>query len=390
MKDGKSILITSTDVMMFQFLVPYVNYLALKGFHVDVACSSAELYEKEGYFKKIKESVPAGCKVYHIRTKRNPFDIHNIDGLIDLKRIINIENYNLIWTNEPVMGVMTRVAAIRARRHGTKVMYMAHGYHFFKGASVKNWVFYPIEKLMSHFCDAIVVINWEDYYLTKNKFNIPVFHINGIGVELNKFSNVLVDKKQKRKELGINDNEVIVISVGELQTRKNQEVALRAIAKLSNKNVRYILCGTGELKDRYINLSKELGIENQVKLLGHRYDVPEILAVSDIFVHPSQREGFGISVIEAMAVGLPLVTSNVQGIKDYMVNGVNGYMCNPFDVSSFTKAIKHLVENPSIRKKMSLVNIEKAKQYSVGNSIKEVDEVIQNILKPNNKTAVGR
>ena len=326
---GKQILITSTDVMMIQFLVPHVLYLLDNGANVDVACSKAEGYQNEGYKEKIKEMLPKSVSFYEIRTERTPFSIKNISGLIDLKSVLKNKKYDLIWTNEPVMGVMTRLAACDSRKQGSVVMYLAHGYHFFKGAPKKNWIYYPVEKFMSRYCDLITVINWEDFYFTKKHFKKPVYHIDGIGLCLDKYTQVQVDYKMKRKELGVKEDDILIVSVGELQHRKNHAVILRAIAGLNNSNLKYIICGRGELEDDLLRLARELQIDNQLQLLGHRYDIPEILAVADIFAHPSQREGLGIAAIEAMAAGLPLITSNIQGIKDYVVNEKNGYSYAP-------------------------------------------------------------
>lgn len=378
---GKQILITSTDVMMIQFLVPHVLYLLDNGANVDVACSKAEGYQNEGYKEKIKEMLPKSVSFYEIRTERTPFSIKNISGLIDLKSVLKNKKYDLIWTNEPVMGVMTRLAACNSRKQGSVVMYLAHGYHFFKGAPKKNWIYYPVEKFMSHYCDLITVINWEDFYFTKKHFKKPVHHIDGIGLCLDKYTQVQVDYKMKRKELGVKEDDILIVSVGELQHRKNHAVILRAIAGLNNSNLKYIICGRGELEDDLLRLARELQIDNQLQLLGHRYDIPEILAVADIFAHPSQREGLGIAAIEAMAAGLPLITSNIQGIKDYVVNEKNGFSYAPYDVEGFTDGLGKLVRDRELRKQFGKTNRECAKKYCIENSVEQLGSIIADALR---------
>lgn len=87
--------------------------------------------------------------VHTVRLVRNPFSLRNRKGLSDLKKIINGRSWDVIWTNEPVMGVMTRVAAKTVRKKGTKVVYMVHGFHFYKGAPLTNWLlYYPVEKIL--------------------------------------------------------------------------------------------------------------------------------------------------------------------------------------------------------------------------------------------------
>lgn len=375
------ILITCTDVMMIQFIVPHVLYLDSMGAIVDVACSSAEGYQKEGYLEKIKSQLPARSSYYHVRTERNPFSIQNLSGYSDLKRIIDNNNYDLVWTNEPVMGVMTRLASRRYRKKGGKVMYLVHGYHFFKGAPKKNWMYYPVERFFSTWCDAITVINWEDFDFTKKHFSTPVYHIDGIGLSLEKYKNTHSNFEEKRKSLGINNEDILIVSVGELQSRKNHQIMIKAIGEINDPSIKYIICGRGELLSDLQELSVQKGVAKQVQFLGHRYDIAEILSVADIFAHPSQREGLGIAAIEAMAAGLPLITSNVQGIKDYVENGYNGFSYNPYDLDGFVEGLKRLINNKSMREEMGKRNQACAEKYSIEKSKVAVAEIIKKILR---------
>ena len=378
----KRILITSTDVMMYQFLFPHVHCLSENGYIVDVACSFAEGYEKEGYHTYIKEHLPEGSTFFPVDLHRSPFSLGNIKGLKEIKNIISKGKYDLIWTNEPVMGVMTRLASRNARTKGAKVLYLAHGYQFYKGCPKVNWLAYPVEKVMSHFCDAICLINWEDYEFTqKHLSSKSCYHIDGIGLNTDKFSSVVVDRKAKRKELGLSEDDIIIVSVGELQKRKNHEPVIRAISQIQDSRVKYLICGWGELKDYYENLTKELNMTRRFFMLGHRYDIPEILKASDIFAHPSIREGLGIAAIEAMSAGLPLVTSNVQGIKDYVKEGVTGYVNNPLDIEGYKSSFMKLISNPLLRKQIGEHNVQFAKKYDLSNSKKQMLEIVNSVLK---------
>lgn len=380
----KKLLITSTDVMMIQFLIPHVQFLSEHGFTVDVACSQAEGYKNEGYQAKIQESLPVTSHFFSVSLERSPYSIHNVAGLKELKKVINNGNYDLIWTNEPVMGVMTRIAAREARKKHTKVFYLVHGYHFFKGAPKKNWLAYPVEKLLAPQCDAMGMINWEDYHFTqKHMPRKKVYHIDGIGLYTKKFTETRIDRDQKRSELGLKPDEIAVLSVGELQNRKNHEPMLRAIASLNNKRIKYIICGWGELKEHLLKVAADIGMKDQFVLLGHRYDIPEILKAVDIFAHPSQREGLGIAAIEAMASGLPLVTSNAQGMKDYVVNGKNGFLCSPNDVKGYAEGLKQLVESPDRRRAIGGENVFAAKKYDYENTKEQILSILMSVLSTN-------
>ena len=375
----KKFLITSTDVMMYLFLLPHVKMLS-SYYVIDIACSSADEYKSEGYEKIIKDQLPVNSKYFHISSERSPYSTANIKGYKELKSIIKLGNYDLVWTNEPVMGVITRLAASKFRKNGLKVLYLAHGYHFFKGAPIINWIYYPVEKLCSYMTDIMVMINWEDYTFTKKHFHNRVFHIDGIGFDLSKYHNVTVDYKSKRKEIGVNSDDVLVLSAGELMTRKNHEVMIKAIAAVNNFKIKYVICGIGDRLDFLRGLAKKLNVNDRVKFIGLRYDIPELLKISDIFAHPSKREGLGIAPLEAMFSGLPIVTSNIQGIKDYSVNGVTGFSLDPNDVAGFAMAIQKLSNDPILREQMAKHNIEAVKKWSIENSVSQIKVIIKEII----------
>ena len=371
----KKLLITSTDLMMIQFLVPHVRHLSENGFHVEIACSVVG-----DRIDDVRKAVAGYAKAVHtVRLERSPVSPNNLKGYGDMKRLLAENHYDIIWTNEPVMGVVTRLAARKLRKAGTKVLYMCHGFHFFKGASRANWlIFYPVERFMSQYCDMIVTINREDEARAKT-FHCPrVEHIDGIGVDLERMQ-FTCTREEKRAELGVAEDEIMILSVGELQTRKNHEVMIRALAQLNDPKVKYIICGRGELLEKLQGLVRDLGIERQVQFLGYRLDIPDIMHAADIYGHPSKREGLGLACLEAMNVGLPLVTSNVQGIPDYVENGVTGFMCDPTDVSNFAEHLDILIKDESLRRKIGSHNREFVRKYHITQSIKEVLDLLQHI-----------
>lgn len=335
----KKILVTSTDLMMIQFLVPHVLYLRECGYHVEVACS-----EVGGRIEEVRNILGVDT-VYKISLVRSPINPTNIKGLSELKELFSKSHFDLIWTNEPVMGIMTRLAAIKTRRSGTKVLYITHGYHFFKGCPAKFKIFYPIEKLASYFCDAIATINWEDYKTTSDNFHVKkTYHIDGIGLDVTKFKEK-INKDVKRRELNIPQDSFVVLSVGELKPHKNHQIIIRAIASLHRKDVVYVICGKGELLESLKKLSAELGVLDQVFFLGYRRDIPEIMHCSDVFAFPSVREGLGLASLEAMAAGLPVIGTDTRGIRDYIVNGKTGYLCESNNEEEFATAIARTMDN---------------------------------------------
>lgn len=372
---SKRILITSTDLMMVQFLVPHVINLAEKGFEVEVACS-----EVGGRLSEVRKKLKDYAKKIHqVRLVRSPVSGQNFKGYQDMKKIIDEGGYDIVWTNEPVMGVVTRLAAKRARKNGTKVIYMVHGFHFFKGGSKVNWLlYYPIETFMASSADMIVTVNNEDYQCAK-KMNVKqVKYIHGIGINTKRLT-VGEERNDIRKELGLKETDFIVLSVGELNKNKNQKVILEAIAMLNDLGIHYILCGKGDQLDNLKQLARELKIENKVHFLGYRTDVVDICSQSDVYVMPSLREGLPVASLEAMYCGLPLVTSNIRGLVDVMKDGKTGYLCNPKDVKAFAEGIRKLQEQESLRKEMGVYNKEIVKPFCLENTKQEVLQMLEGV-----------
>ena len=372
---SKRILVTSTDLMMIQFLVPHVINLSQNGFEVEIACSDVG-----GRTAEIRKKLDGYVKVMHIvRLHRSPISLDNLNGYKDMKKIIQKGKYDIVWTNEPVMGVVTRLAAQKARKNGTKVLYMVHGFHFYKGAPKLNWmIYYPIEKMMASKADVICTVNQEDYKRAQ-KFKVNrVEYIHGIGINTSRLT--LGEKKNiLRAELGMAEDDFIVLSVGELNENKNQKTILKAISLMNDPKVHYILCGKGDQLENLKRLTTELHLEKQVHFLGYRKDVVDICSQADVYVMPSLREGLPVASLEAMYCGLPLVTSNIRGLVDVMEDGVSGYLCEPNDCKGFAKGIQLLLKNSEKRQKMGKRNQDAVKPFCIEETKKEVMMIMNSL-----------
>lgn len=379
----KRLLLTCTDLMAIQFMVPHMRYLSEHGFSVELACSVVG-----NRLEDLQNAVGGIVKIHTVRLVRSPYSPKNLNGYADLKKLLAENRYDVIWTNEPVMGVMTRLAARKARKNGTKVVYMAHGFHFYKGAPLYNWMIWAtIEKAMAVHHDLLVTINHEDcQWAEEHTRSVAVRHIDGIGVDITRKKIMQDSYHTVRKELGVRDSDIMLLSVGELQTRKNHESVIRAVSLLQDPNVRYFICGKGKLESYLKELIRSLHLEKQVFLLGYRKDVLDLMSAADIFVHPSRREGLGLVCLEAMAVGKPLVTSNVQGIPDYVKNGITGYLCDPMDVERYTDHIRLLIRNPELRGQIGQNNLAYAEKYKIENIQRQILQFLQDLSDPAEKS----
>lgn len=357
--------ITTISGTMNAFFGPHIEMLVQEGHQVDIACDFTE-WGMDDIFKKL------GCVPYQIDFSRKPLSPDNLKAYGQLKRVIENGNYDIVHCHTPNAAVITRLVCRKFRRKtGLKVFYTAHGFHFYKGAPKLNWlVFYPVEKFCSRFTDKLITINQEDYQLAKSKFHAgEVHYIPGVGIDLSRFENVQVDRAAKRREIGVPEDAFLLLSVGELNENKNHQIIIKALGKLKDINLHYAIAGVGEQKEELLRLTEELGISSQVHLLGYRKDIPELNYTADLFCFPSLREGLGVAAIEAMACGLPLVTSDVHGINDYSVEGVTGYKCAPMDVNGFAEAISRLLADYSLWTKYRKHNIMASQKYEVSTII---------------------
>ena len=363
----KILYVTTISNTVNAFLIPHIKMLIDEGHQVDVAFNIEQEIKQEIY--------ELGCKIHQLPFQRSPLKKDNLIAYKKLKHIIISESYDLVHTHTPVASAIVRLAC--RNLNNVRVFYTAHGFHFFKGAPFLNWlVYYPVEKWLARYTDTLITINKEDYDRAKSKFKSKrVEYIPGVGIDLEKFNSVEVDRDLKHKELGLPKGAFVVLSVGELNKNKNHEVVIRAIAKIDIPDIHYIVCGEGQLKGYLRDLSEDLGIKNRVHLLGFRNDIAEICKISDLFAFPSYREGLGLAALEAMACGLPLITSNVHGIVDYSVNGKTGYNCSSSDTDSFIKHLKTLYIDADKRNQMAKNNIITVKAYEINDVTNKIIEL---------------
>lgn len=348
----KRLLLTCTDLMALQFLVPHVKYLSQNGFSVELACSDVG-----GRLDELRDELHGIAKVHTVRLVRSPFSPGNLNGYKDLKRLINSQHWDIIWTNEPVMGVMTRLAARKARRSGTNVLYMAHGFHFYKGAPKFNWlIYYPVEKFCSRFCDMIITINNEDYQRAKTFHAERVEKINGIGVDLEKFAPNDDIRAAKRSELGLDENDIMLFNVGELTRRKNQHVIIEALHQLKDPHIKLFICGRGESENSLKAMVNDFGLGDSVHFLGYRRDINELCCAADIFVFTSLQEGLPRALMEAMANGKAVVCSDIRGNTDLIDNEKGGFVV-PNEPKEVAKAVKVLRASNKLREEMGNYNM---------------------------------
>lgn len=365
----KILYVTTISNTVNAFLIPHIKMLIDNGHKVDVAFNIEQDVKEEIY--------TMGCNIYDVDFKRSPFK-NNYKALVNqIKNIVLKGNYDLVHTHTPIASAIVRFAC--RNLDNVKVIYTAHGFHFYDGAPIKNWiVFYPIEKILSQYTDILITINEEDYKRANSFKARQVVYIPGVGIDL---KSIQVNEKKIlmiKKELGIVPNNFILCSIGELNQNKNHQIVLEALHKINNKNIKYLIVGTGYLKEKLLQKAKEFNLENQVIFLGFRNDIYEILKVSDVFIFPSHREGLSRSLMEAMAMGKPVIASNIRGNRDLINDNSGGLLFNPTDANELSEYITEMYNNEMFRQTTSAHNLEKIKHFSIEKVLNEVSRIYSN------------
>lgn len=364
MKIMKKVLFTATvDSHILQFHIPYLKMLKEKGYEVHVATNGTE-------------NIPY-CDVKHmVSFERSPIKINNLKAIKQLKKIIDKEKFEIIHCHTPMGSVVTRLAAKKARKEGTKVIYTAHGFHFYKGAPLINWmIFYPIEKYLSQYTDCLITINDEDYTLARKKFKKckQIELIYGVGVDENKFNLKMTDqeKHELRKSLGLRDDDFVLIEVGELNKNKNQIIAIEAMRNLVkvDTNIHLLLVGTGVLEESYKEKIEKYNLKKNIHMLGYRDDIPKLLKISNILLSLSHREGLPVNVIEGMICELPIIATDCRGNRDLVDETIK-----PDDTSALEK---NILKELKSKEKTQQYNI---KPYLLKSISKQIEEIYYSLF----------
>ena len=369
----KVLLTATVQSHIVQFHKPLVEMLHAHGCEIHVAARD-NLAEKNGLKLDFVE------KVFNVPFARSPKSLDNIKAYKQLKKIIDEGHYDVIHCNTPMGGIVTRLAARRAREQGTKVFYTAHGFHFYKGAPKKNWlVFYPIEEFFAnHFTDKLITITAEDYKLASERFHCKVERIHGVGVDGKRYYPVTEEEKKRlRRDMGYGEDQKLILCVGELLPNKNQQMAIHMMAELVKEypNAVLLIAGNGSEEENLEALTSELGIEKNVKMLGYVTNLQDYQHIVDVSISCSKREGLPLNVVEAMLSGTPVVASINRGHRELITDGETGFLIVIGDNKRLMQTIIALLENDEARKTIIENGLVRGNEYcalSVKNELEKV------------------
>ena len=306
-----------------------------------------------------------GIKIHNVNISRSPFSLSNLKALEQVKEIIREENIYYIHCNTPVGGVIGRAL----NKNVKKVIYEAHGFHFYNGAPLRNWLlYYPVEKLLATKTDAIITVNKDDYEFAKKHLKSEIYYVPGVGIELEQWNQY----RDIREEIGLSSQDFVIVVVGRLEKNKNCGTVIEAVKKVPG--VKLVFCGDGEDRGKLEEKAKDLG--DRVIFLGNRSDMSNIYHMADCFVLASYREGLSRSIMEAMACELPCVVTDIRGNRDLVDKS---FLFKPTDVDALAEKIRMVRKSQDLRNMMKAHNLEKIKEFSFEKVVDELSKIYEEV-----------
>lgn len=392
------LIVASVASMIDQFNIPNLKILKELNYDIDVACNFDKgntcTDEKIENLLDVLDSLEIDC--YQIDFNRRAIDLK--DNIKAFKQLSNVvkgidvpirsnryhqitdqNKYIFIHCHSPIGGVIGRIVA---KKYHIRTIYTAHGFHFYTGAPLRNWLFYyTIEWILSFWTNVLITINKEDYERAQKSFHAErTLYIPGVGIDIQRFQRQEEERVINRNLLGIKQEEFLILSVGELNKNKNHETIIHAVAELKNKDIHYFIAGQGKLREYLEKVTRKLDIQNQVHILGYRNDIEQIYQCADLYVLPSIREGLNVSLMEAMASGLPIVCSNIRGNKDLVVEGKGGFLCKTKKVSDYSKTIEKISSSKNIAESMGDYNRIRIERFGSTRIKRQMKQVYQYII----------
>jgi glycosyltransferase involved in cell wall biosynthesis len=289
----------------------------------------------------MKNAVAAGLPTRDI-------EVVNSGDIFALLKIISVASAEDIGVVIANLGKEYWPAAIAAMLLGIKVIFVRHQVDRLKNATCR---------FIARHVDGVVAVS----NVVKDSLidsGVPPGKIEVIynAVDLIQFAPVAADRKDIRGELGLDPDDIVVGTAGKLEEGKGVFELLRAFALLSNDrhDLKLLFVGSGPEKTRMEKMAEQLSVRESVIFAGLRNDMARMYAAMDVFCLPSTCiEAFGMVIIEAMAMGKPVVATSVGGIPEVVQDGINGVLVSPGDPGALADAIRRLINDSVLSNRLA-------------------------------------
>ncbi len=357
------------------------DVLLVKGLSIESGMTEDEAVAVE---KSIRAAEREGVRILTVpglMRKIAPFS--DFKAFIELIKILRHERPHIVHTHTSKAGILGRWAAFFA---GVPIIiHTPHG-HVFWGyfGRFKTSLYVILEKIAAFITDKIIALTEQEKndHLLFRIAPMDKFSIVHSGIKLDGFSDLPVDPEAIKRKLGIPGKGLVIGTAGRFAAVKGHRYLIEAAVSIAEArpDTTFVFLGSGELLEELQNMAEKLGLKENVKFPGWRADVAEVMSVFDLFVLPSLNEGMGRVLVEAMALGKPVVASDVGGIPDLIIHGKNGYLVPPGDALSLSAAIGDLIEDPEKGRKMGENGKKRAVDYSADAMVQKIDKLYRTVL----------
>ncbi len=307
--------------------------------------------------------------------KRNISPLHDFIATRKIISLLVKQKVDIVHTHTSKAGFIGRIAAKYCKI--PIIIHTTHGLIYIPDSnipgipdfSIVNKMFLILERWAGKYTDALTVLSNAEKKMchTLNLANEQKVHTISNGIDLERYTKNEDAGNAVRKSLGIDQSEIVILSVGRLTSEKGHSFLLKGFFRLLDRHesIRLIIAGDGPER---INLESQISDSSNTQNVifsGYSNDIPSLLSAADIFVLPSLYEGFGLAIIEAMAVGLPVIASNVGGIPEIINSKNNGFLFKKGDVTELTEQLNELVMNRQKRTELGRNALKTSKKYSL-------------------------
>jgi glycosyltransferase involved in cell wall biosynthesis len=337
--------------------------------------------------------------VYFIKALRHDVKLkycfHDFIALLQMGLVLRKVRPDIVHTNAPKAGILGRVAA-RIFWRKAKVIHTFHGLGFAKEQGEKHFKFFVwVEKTCAKFTDVLVFVS------RKNAAEAKELGIGKgtrtelirAGVNFHPILPLKFDPVAKKASLNIPANAKVVLALANCKPLKNPLHFVFAAYKVLQqmKNVYFIFTGDGPLREQVLKLVHNLNIEKQVLFPGWRNDALELLAISDVYASVSLREGLPMSLLEAMAMRVPAVCYDVDGISEVITNNKTGFLVTPSDINTFADKLKVLLRHNALRERFeAAIDRRDFAEFTSATMVKKQERLYRSLVPPTKKNGGKR
>ncbi|WP_312353863.1 glycosyltransferase [Aminipila sp.] len=386
---------------ILSFHIPYIKQLEERGFIVHAAAAGAS-----------DNVEPQGTKKINIPFEKSMLSFKNISCTFQLMKLIKKERYDIISVHTSLAAFFVRLAVMLTNGKKPKVINTVHGYLFDENSPfLKRSILLWAEKFTKPVTDIVAVMNRQDYEIAEkyHLYKDKLIQIPGFGIDTEQFSRKNIEEKirreqslgeineniaeyelkeireKERKKLGFKEEDIVLAYAAEFSKRKNQKMLIQAMTKLP-QNIKLFLAGKGDLLQECKGLAGDLKLNgknseqsiadgDRVFFLGHVKNLEYYYYLSDICVSASRSEGLPFNIMEAMAMGLPVVATDIKGHQDLVEQDINGYLYWFDNQNEAIEAVNKVLNLKKDKEKWQSVmqtNITKMQKYK----LKEVRDYI--------------